>query len=44
VRETEGFVTFTRNEKGEVIEATIEMGGRMIRAKRKTEATAGASR
>jgi hypothetical protein len=43
VRETEGFVTFTRNDKGEVIEAVIEMGGRTIRAKKVKEATARGS-
>ncbi|MGH9837059.1 MAG: DUF3471 domain-containing protein, partial [Blastocatellia bacterium] len=41
IRETDGFVTFVRNEKGEVTEAAIEMGGRTIRAKKKVETTAG---
>jgi hypothetical protein len=41
VRETDGFVTFSKNDKGEVTEATIEMGGRVVRAKKKTDAAAG---
>ena len=43
VRETEGFVTFVRNDKGEVIEAVIEMGGRTIRGKKVKDATARGS-
>jgi hypothetical protein len=43
IRETEGFATFVKNEKGEVTEAVIELGGRTIRAKKKTEGTAGVS-
>ncbi|MCI0524319.1 MAG: hypothetical protein L0Y75_03565 [Acidobacteria bacterium] len=42
IREVDGFVTFTRNDQGEVIEAVIEMGGRTIRAKKKTETASGA--
>jgi hypothetical protein len=41
VREVEGYVTFVKNEKGEVTEAVIEMGGRTIQAKRKTDAPTG---
>ncbi len=41
IRETDGFVTFIKNDKGEVTEATIEMGSRTIRAKKKTDASGG---
>jgi hypothetical protein len=41
VREVEGYVTFVKNDKGEVAEAVIEMGGRTIRAKRKTDENTG---
>ncbi|MEP7340379.1 MAG: hypothetical protein ABI977_21795 [Acidobacteriota bacterium] len=40
IREIQNFVTFTRNEKGEVIEAVVELGSRPIKAKKKTEASA----
>src|SRR5207244_3088756 len=40
VREIQNFVTFTRNEKGEVIEAIVELGSRPIKAKKKTDAPA----
>src|SRR5262245_15801871 len=43
VREVEGYVTFSKNDKGEISEAVIEMGGRTIRAKKKTDAPAGGS-
>jgi hypothetical protein len=43
VRETEGFVTFVKNERGEMTEAVIEMFGRTIRAKRKPDTPAGGS-
>ena len=43
IRETEGYVTFVKNEKGEVIEAIIDMGGNKIHAKKKTDAPAGGS-
>jgi hypothetical protein len=39
----EGFVLFNRNEKGEVTDAVIEMGGRKIPAKRKIEPAAGSA-
>lgn len=41
IREIQDFVTFTRNEKGEIIEAAIQMGNRTIKAKKKTDAPAG---
>ncbi len=44
IREIQNYVTFTRNEKGEVIEATIQMGERPIKAKKKAEAPAGGGR
>ncbi|MGH9840260.1 MAG: DUF3471 domain-containing protein [Blastocatellia bacterium] len=40
VREMGGFVTFVKNENGEVTEASIEMGGRAIRGKKVKDATA----
>jgi len=40
VREIQSFVTFTRNEKGEVTEALVELGSRPIKARKKTEAPA----
>jgi hypothetical protein len=43
IREMEGFVLFNRNEKGEVTDAVIEMGGRKIPAKRKIEPAAGSA-
>jgi hypothetical protein len=43
VREVEGYVTFNKNDRGEIAEAVIEMGGRTIRAKKKTETPAGGS-
>lgn len=41
VREIQNYVTFVKNEKGEVIEAQFEMGDRTIKAKKKAEPTAG---
>ena len=41
IREIQNFVTFTRNEKGEIIEAAIQMGDRTIKAKKKIETPAG---
>ncbi|MBP6823378.1 MAG: thiol-disulfide isomerase [Acidobacteria bacterium] len=41
IREIQNFVTFTRNEKGEIIEAAIQMGNRTIKAKKKIETAAG---
>jgi hypothetical protein len=41
VREVEGYVTFIKNDKGEIDEAVVEMGGRTIRAKRKTDGITG---
>jgi hypothetical protein len=41
IREIEGFVTFVRNNQGEVTEAVVEMGGRTIHAKKKVEGTGG---
>ncbi len=35
IRETESSVTFVKNDKGEVIEAVVELGSRTIRAKKK---------
>ncbi len=43
IREIQNFVTFTRNEKGEVVEAVVELGSRPIKAKKKTEAPAGSN-
>ena len=40
-REIQNYVTFSRNEKGEVIEAVVEMGNRPIKAKKKVDAPAG---
>lgn len=37
IREIQSFVTFTRNEKGEVIEALVELGSRPIKAKKKSD-------
>ncbi|MDX2039602.1 MAG: thiol-disulfide isomerase [Acidobacteriota bacterium] len=37
IREIQDFVTFTRNEKGEIIEAAIQMGNRTIKAKKKSD-------
>jgi len=39
IREIQNFVTFTRNEKGEIIEAAIQMGDRTIKAKKKDDST-----
>ncbi len=44
IRETDGFVTFVKNEKGEVTEAAIELGGNTIRAKKKLDAPASGSK
>jgi len=41
IREIQNYVTFSRNEKGEVTEATVEMGNRPIKAKKKVDAPAG---
>lgn len=38
IREIQNFVTFTRNEKGEVVEALVELGSRPIKAKKKGDA------
>ena len=43
IREIQNFVTFTRNEKGEIIEAAIQLGDRTIKAKKKTEPAAGSN-
>lgn len=44
IREIQNFVTFTRNEKGEVIEAILQMGERPIKAKKLAETPAGNGR
>ncbi|MFN0083886.1 MAG: DUF3471 domain-containing protein [Blastocatellia bacterium] len=44
IREIQNFVTFTRDEKGEVVEAMIQMGERPIKAKKKAETPAGTGR
>jgi hypothetical protein len=40
IREIQNYVTLTRNEKGEIIEAAIELGNRTIKAKKKAEPAA----
>ncbi|MFN0108085.1 MAG: thiol-disulfide isomerase [Blastocatellia bacterium] len=41
IREIQDFVTFTRNEKGEIAEAAVQLGGRTIKARKKVDAPAG---
>jgi hypothetical protein len=39
IREIQNFVTFTRNEKGEIVEAAVQLGDRTIKAKKKGDST-----